>query len=229
MEHAGRGPERHTGESADQPSEKPPGEHAGVDPGAKRAAEPREGEGKTPDKPVEEKGRLTRARGIVEWAKTILTALLLVVVLRAFVVEAYVVKGASMEPTFYDAERLLINKLAPRFQDLQQGDVIVFQHPDQPGRRLIKRIIGLPGDYVEIRRGRVAVNGKELEEVYLAEENIDPGDNMYGYPVPPGEIFVLGDHRIRSNDSRRFGSIPEALVVGRTFLRIYPFRRARFF
>ena len=136
----------------EKPDESPggsPGEEAGLEPGAPAdppekgfsdsaggpAAEPAEGEGKGPDKPAKEKGRLPGARGVVEWAKTILTALLLVVVLRAFVVEAYVVKGASMEPAFHDAERLLINKLAPRFQDLQRGDVIVFQHPDQPGRR----------------------------------------------------------------------------------------------
>lgn len=137
---------------------------------------------------------------------------------KAYVVEAYVIHGRSMEPTFHDSERLLISKFAPRFE---RGDIIIFNHPDEPGKRLIKRIIGLPGDNVRIDDGRVFVNGELIAEPY-----IDPSTRdaclMGARVIEPEHYFVLGDNRDISNDSRRIGSIPADAVIGKALILFYP-------
>jgi signal peptidase I len=157
----------------------------------------------------------------VECFKIVALVLILVFTIRTFVVEAYVINGKSMEPTFYDSERLLIEKFAPRFEKLSRGDVIIFTHPDDPSKRLIKRVIGLPGETVEMRDGDVYINGKLLDESGWTRER-DVG-NYSPRVVEKDSYFVLGDNRDISNDSRRIGTIPRDYIIGKYFLKFYPF------
>lgn len=156
-----------------------------------------------------------------EVLKTLVLVLFLVVTIRTFVVEAYVIHGKSMEPTFFESERLLIEKFAPRFETLERGDIIIFNHPHDPGKRLIKRIIGLPGERVRIDRGIVYINGKPLEEPWLEKAERD-GSHHDEELVPEGAYFVLGDNREISNDSRRIGTIARGDIVGKYLFRFYP-------
>lgn len=151
-----------------------------------------------------------------ELVKTVAIVAVLVLGVRTFVVEAYVVHGASMEPTFHQNERLLVTKLGTEFQ---HGDIIVFYHPNDPNKRLIKRVVAVAGDVVEISSGSVFVNGVELAEPYLARLG---GTYFAAQEVPTGCVFVLGDNREISNDSRILGSIPEDRVIGKAMLRFYP-------
>ena len=164
---------------------------------------------------------------ISEWIKTILLALVLVLTIRTFVVEAYVIKGSSMEPTLHDEERLLISKFPEAWSPIERGDIVIFSHPHQPGKRLIKRVVGLPGEEVEIIGGRVYINGEALAEPYLAES----GTSSHEWPsvVPEGHYFVLGDHRDVSNDSRNpaIGFVSAAQVVGKAVFLFYPFKRLK--
>jgi signal peptidase I len=157
---------------------------------------------------------------ILELLKTLIVVLVLVVAMRAYVVEAYVIQGASMEPTFHESERLLVSKFAPRFDELKRGDIVIFEHPDTPGKRVIKRVVGLPGETIRIESGRVYVNEVLLDEPYL--QGYFDNDYRAAERIEPGRYFVLGDNRARSNDSRSMGTIPVDSIVGKAFVLFYP-------
>ncbi len=177
----------------------------------------------------------------------VLIALIVAILIKTFLVQAFFIPSSSMEQTLKPGDRVLVNKLAYRFGDIHEGDVIVFKNPDEgaiphrgaiggffhwlgeglgfaqpPNEDLIKRVIGLPGDTVQIRDHTVFVNDKPLSEPYLtpaAKASMSP----YGpVTVPTGELFVLGDNRGDSADSRIIGFIPEKNVVGRAFVIIWP-------
>lgn len=160
-----------------------------------------------------------------DWSKTILIAVALALIIRMFLFEVFVVEGRSMHPTLTETERLMVNKAAYHFDEPGVGDVIVFEY--EPGRDFIKRIIGVEGDEVEIKNGRVYLNSNPLEEPYLTGEI-----EMYDYGpeiVPPGYLFVLGDYRQNSMDSRdpRVGFIAEEYLKGRAFFIFWPPWEAR--
>jgi signal peptidase I len=126
-----------------------------------------------------------------------------------------------MTPALADQERIFINKFVYRLEPIERGDVVVFWYPLDRTKSFIKRVIGLPGDLVEIRKGRVFINGGELEERYVPEEYADR--STYGpLTVPPNEYFVMGDHRISSNDSRIFGPVPGAFIYGKAVFAYWP-------
>ncbi len=160
-------------------------------------------------------------RGLV---RDFAAALLLCVVAVAFLFQPFKVEGTSMQPRLTADERILVNKMVYRLWAVERGDVVVFWFPGDPGRSFIKRVIGLPGDVVEIRKGRVLVNGVYLEEPYVPDAFRERQD--YG-PVRVEEdyYFVLGDHRSVSNDSRSWGMVPEELIYGKAVLRYWPFAR----
>ena len=138
-----------------------------------------------------------------------------------FVAQPVRVQGASMQPRIEDNERILVNKFIYRFQGVERGDVVVFYYPREPSVSYIKRVIGLPGDRVEIRAGSVLVNGATLEEPYLLSEYRDRYD-MPEATVERGHFFVMGDHRSSSMDSRSFGSVPEKYVYGKAAFCVWP-------
>jgi len=153
-----------------------------------------------------------------DWLQTIALALILSLVLRATVIDSFRVQGQSMEPTLHDGDRVLISRLSYRLGEPQRGDIVVFRHPTN-GARYIKRIIGLPGDVLEIRLGQVLVNQQPLEEPYLARRT--PG-SFGPVRVPAGTVFVLGDNRANSEDSRVFGFLPLRYIIGKAFLLYWP-------
>ena len=129
-----------------------------------------------------------------------------------------------MEPLLLDGERIVVNKFIYRFQPIERGDVVVFWYPRDPSVSFIKRVVGLPGDLVEIRSGRLIVNGVPAREAYLPEALRD-GDSFPATEVRKGYYFVLGDHRRSSNDSRTWGEVPEKYIYGRAVFRFWPFDR----
>ena len=130
-----------------------------------------------------------------------------------------IVDGPSMEPNLQDQQWILVNKLAFRLGQPQRGDVIVFDAPDGSGREFIKRIVALPGETVSVREGQVSIDGAPIDEPWLPRQD----RSSYGpYMVPQGQVFVLGDNRANSNDSRVWGGLDVAKVVGRAWLSIWP-------
>jgi signal peptidase I len=128
-----------------------------------------------------------------------------------------------MMPTLFDQERLFINQFSYKFGlgDIKRGDTVVFWYPEDPTKSYIKRVIGLPGDTVEVKEGWVVVNGKKLQENYVPAEYRD--DRPYPYTVvPPNDYFVLGDHRISSNDSRAWGFVPRSYIYGKAVFVFWP-------
>jgi signal peptidase I len=140
-----------------------------------------------------------------------------------------------MEPTFHTHEYLIIDEISYRFEDPARGDVVVFRYPRNPQEYFIKRIIGLPGETVEIKEGNVYIYNNEypegvaLEEEYLAPEIETHGFSEQREELENNEYFVLGDNRNSSKDSRNFGPIKESFVVGQVFFRGWPFNKAGFF
>lgn len=180
---------------------------------------------------------------IRETIETIILSLLLFIGIQ-FAVQTYQVEGASMRPTLTQGQYLLVNKLVYRHLDLgggaegalndgefaqtnlifpfhppERGEVVVFNFPYNPSRDFVKRIIGIPGDSVEIRAGRTFVNGKQINESYA---RLDDYDEMDALEVPANSFFVMGDNRMHSNDSRDWGTVPLENIVGRAWVRYWP-------
>lgn len=161
----------------------------------------------------------------IEWAAIIIGAFAAALIIKTFVFQAFYIPSASMEPTLQIRDRVLVNKLSYKLHDVNRGDLVVFERP--PGssdpsdiKDLIKRVIGLPGDTIESRDGHVVINAHELEEPYLPNGTIT--DNIDRQVIPDGHVFVMGDNRCCSKDSRVFGPISEDLIVGRAFVRVWP-------
>ena len=126
----------------------------------------------------------------------------------------------SMEPNLHTDQRLVVEKLSYRFHGPQRFDVVVLKLPCQGDELLIKRVIGLPGETVEVRGGKVYINGEPLEEPFLQQE-MRPGHDIR-VVVPPLHVFVMGDNRNHSNDSRNFGTVPIDNLIGRAWLSYWP-------
>jgi signal peptidase I len=153
-------------------------------------------------------------------AETIVLSLIIFLLMRQ-VVQNYRIESHSMEPNFSEGQFILVNKLAYLLGEPQRGDVLVFHNPNNPNEDYIKRIIGLPGDTLTITGSHVYVNGELLDEPYIAYE-IRPGEQFGPVVIEPDHLFVMGDNRPNSSDSRRFGPLPQDLVVGRAWLRVWP-------
>jgi len=163
-------------------------------------------------------------RGAVEWVVILVGALIVALVVKTFLLQAFYIPSASMEPTLKVGDRVLVNKLSYDFHDVRRGDIVVFGSPpgeDNPEiKDLIKRVIGLPNETVEGRDGRVYINGDPLKEPYLPAGTTT---SSFGpEKVPPGHLWVMGDNRSNSKDSRFFRAISEDLLVGRAFIRVWP-------
>jgi len=159
---------------------------------------------------------------IFEIVKVVLISLAIILPVRMFLVQPFYVEGASMEPNFYDKEYLIIDELSYRFHAPARGEVVVFRNPDNNKQYYIKRVIGLPGETVEIINGKVSINGKELNETYI--DNLS-GQSFAQLTVGQDEYFVLGDNRPVSRDSRVFQALPKKLIIGRVWFRGWPVDR----
>jgi signal peptidase I len=128
------------------------------------------------------------------------------------------VDGFSMRPTLQDGEFVLVNRLAYRFGGVQRGDIIVFRYPSDTSQELIKRVIGLPGEHVEIRSGQVFINEQPMNEAYIAAQPVYSGT----WQIPENQLFVLGDNRNDSSDSHSWGLLPITNVIGKAILIYWP-------
>ncbi len=159
--------------------------------------------------------------------RDLIFALLVISLVLVFVVQPVKVEGTSMLPRLHDGERIFVNKLVYYdIPELERGDIVVFWFPDDPSKSYIKRVIGLPGETVQVRDGRVFVNGRELFEPYL-----DPGRNVTRGTEQPVYIrqhyyFVMGDNRDNSSDSRSWGLVPEKYIYGKALFRYWPLSEA---
>jgi signal peptidase I len=176
---------------------------------------------------TEDAGRSRLLHAVREVVVTLVLAAVLYIVIQTFVAQTYRVEQQSMEPTLQPGQHVLIDKLTPRFDDFSRGDVVVFRpHDAEPDATpFIKRVIGTSGDRVEIREGRVYVNGAVLDEPYLAQDEPTEADGeASSWVVEDGTLFVLGDHRTASRDSRAgsIGLVPSSDVIGRAWLSFWP-------
>ena len=138
-----------------------------------------------------------------------------------FVAQAFRVQGTSMLPLLEDSERIIVNKFIYRFHPIHRGDVVVFWYPKDPSVSFIKRVVGVPGDTVELRRGALFVNDRRISEEYVRPQFND--DETHGpVTVAKGYYYVLGDHRNSSNDSRSWGEVPEKYIYGKAVFRFWP-------
>ena len=163
---------------------------------------------------------------IWEISKIVIIALLIVVPIRYFVFQPFFVRGQSMEPNFHHGDYLIVDELSYQFRTPERGEVIVFKYPQNPSQRYIKRIVGLPNETIKIQEGKVFIyqDGppQPLDELdYLTQFVSTPGDSQM--TLDKNEYFVLGDNRSLSADSRRWGALPEENMIGRVFLRAWPF------
>lgn len=160
-----------------------------------------------------------------EWARDVVIAVIASLLIILFLYQPVRVEGTSMVPMLQDQDRLFISKIAYRVGQIHRGDVVVFQYPRDPSKSYIKRVIGLPGDRVSIDRGTVFINGKQLAEPYVPSRYADERSEAE-LQVPPGEYFVMGDHRSISFDSREFGPVERPLIYGKAEFVYWPFREA---
>lgn len=162
-----------------------------------------------------------------EVVKTIAIAAAAVLLIRAFLFQPFLVSGASMEPTVSHNNYLIIDELTYRFRDPERGEMVVFRYPNDPKTFYIKRIIGLPGDILQMEKGSVKVNGAALDESDYLKDAQTFGTARV--KLDQNDYFVLGDNRNNSYDSRSWGPLGKKLIVGRVLLRLFPFTQISIF
>ena len=161
-----------------------------------------------------------------EISKIIIIALIIVIHIRYFLFQPFIVRGASMEPSFHSGDYLIIDEISYRFRNPQRGEVIVFKYPQAPSQRYIKRVIGLPGETIEIEEGQMFISKGEgetqiLDESFYLSEPVFTSGNIT-ITLEENEYFVLGDNRSFSSDSRRWGALSENYIIGRALFRAWP-------
>ena len=177
-----------------------------------------------------------RGASIAEWLLVIVGAVALAVVVKVFLLQAFYIPSLSMYPTLHEGDRVLVNKTSYKLHSVNRGDIVVFERPASETSSnipdLIKRVVGLPGESVYFDNGAVYVDGTKLEETYLPTGTVTTGANAPNKctkdapcTVPEGSVWVMGDNRSDSKDSRYFGAIPTDTIVGRAFIRVWPLGR----
>jgi len=174
-----------------------------------------------PSNPAENSPLPQLRRELRSWTRDLAVALALALVIIIFLYQPVKVEGTSMAPLLSDQERIFINKFVYRFEPIERGDVVVFWYPLDRSKSFIKRVVGLPGETVELRAGRLYVGGKELIEPYVPSNYLD-GTNYPPVIVPPDHFFVMGDHRDSSNDSRVFGPVKREFIYGKAVFAYWP-------
>lgn len=176
---------------------------------------------------------------IWEVIKVVIIALIIVVPIRYFLFQPFFVKGQSMEPNFENGDYLIIDEISYRFRHPQRGEVVVFKYPENLSQRYIKRIVGLPEETIEIKNGKVVIFGKDynppttspqpsagpLSQILDESDYLSPATSTAGdirVSLAENEFYVLGDNRIYSADSRRWGPLDKEYIIGRVFFRAWP-------
>jgi signal peptidase I len=184
-----------------------------------------------PEEPIVQNPTPTKKAlgGLLELVQVILISAAIVIPLRTFLVQPFYVKGQSMEPNFYDHEYLFIDKLTYRRDNPKRGDIIVTRYPRDPSEFFIKRVIGLPGETVEVANGKVRIYNKEHENGFVLDEHTyldqDYTPLTDTKTLKDDEYYLMGDNRAASLDSRIFGPVKRSFLVGKVWVRAYPFDR----
>lgn len=168
-----------------------------------------------------------------EIIKIVIIAAVIVFPIRYFIFQPFLVKGVSMEPTFSNGDYLIIDEISYRFQSPKRGEVIVFKYPFNPSNKFIKRIIGLPGEKIEFRNSQIIITQRFGQQIILKEKE---GLKFSQYSlqekkfvIPENHYFVLGDNCLYSFDSKNWGALAEKYIIGRVFLRLFPFNKIDYF
>ncbi len=165
-----------------------------------------------------------------EWAEAIVIALILTLIIRAFVVQAFKIPSSSMYPTLMNGDKLFVNKFIYRFREPKRWEIIVFKYPEDPKKDFIKRVVAFEGEVIEIRNGSVYINGtKETAQIEI-QDNVYYNQEPFAgagqeITVPEDSYFVLGDNSLSSRDSRYWGFVPKKHLVGKAFVRWWPPKR----
>ena len=174
-------------------------------------------------------GTQSLGRALLEWVVILGVAAMAAFLIKQYLLQAFYIPSGSMEHTLEIRDRVLVNKLSYRLHEVNRGDILVFERPAEDGeggtRDLIKRVVGVSGETVEGRDGGVFVDGRRLAEPYLAD-NVTSG-SFPAQRIPPGHVWLMGDNRSNSRDSRSFGAVPESEIVGRAFIRVFPLTSIR--
>ena len=174
-------------------------------------------------------------RLFIEFIKVVVISLVIILPIRYFLFQPFYVSGASMEPSFYDHEYLIIDEFTYRFDAPSRGDIVVFHYPLNTNEIFIKRVIGLPGEKIQFKEGKVYIfndanpDGSVLDEPYLVSNTETYSYGKDTVTLGPGEYYLLGDNRTDSQDSRIFGPVKRNLIIGRVILRGWPLDRAGIF
>ncbi|MEJ7608073.1 MAG: signal peptidase I [Bryobacteraceae bacterium] len=181
------------------------------------------------EEPLEEKPALKPRSAltmVATWIRDLSISVVLAILVILFLYQPVKVEGTSMMPALIDQERIFINKFVYRFGigSIERGDLVVFWYPGDPTKSYIKRVIGIPGDRIQVDDGSVAVNGEKLDEPYVFGEFRD-NKSMTAITVEPDEFFVLGDHRNSSNDSRSWGAVPRRFIYGKAVFVYWPLEK----
>lgn len=210
---------------ADEPGATPEGAGPPVGPGGQPGPRP---PARRPDA-----GR--RGRSTLEWLGVVVLAVVVTLLVRSYVVEAYYIPSGSMEPTLHVGDRVLVNKLSYDLHSVHIGDIVVFSRPpteqDAAIKDLIKRVVGLPGETIQSGpAGQVIIDGHAIAQPWLTpQDRAFPGPNIPKQTLGPDEYYVLGDNRGNSADSRYIGPISGSLIVGKAELRVWPLTRLHLF
>jgi signal peptidase I len=164
---------------------------------------------------------------VKEWVEPIVIAVILALIIRAFIVQAFKIPTGSMKPTLIEGDRLLVNKFIYKFREPKRGDIIVFVAPEDKKKDFIKRLVGLPGESVEISNGTILINGKAVDKDSVIRERYYYNRSEFGgsgqvVQVPEDAFYVLGDNSISSRDSRYWGFLPRRYLKGKAFLIYWP-------
>ncbi len=179
--------------------------------------------------------RTNRKRRVaLEWAVIIIVAALASFLIRTYVFQTFCIPSSSMNPTLWKGDRIIVNKLSVEFGTINIGDIVVFEAPpdvakicSDPVTDLVKRVIGLPGDHLYSKGNTIYVNGKKLDQKWSVWPAL--GTPIKPITVPAGHYFMMGDWHAGSCDSRMWGTVPRADLIGKVFLRIWPIKSIRWF
>ncbi|MHB8378380.1 MAG: signal peptidase I [Acidimicrobiales bacterium] len=181
----------------------------------------------TPDAPVVKNTR-SRRKSFIEWLIVLVAAVLVSLTIRTYVFQTFLIPSPSMEPTLYQGNRILVDKLSVDFGTINVGDIVVFKAPpdvaricSDPVTDLVKRVIGLPGDVLYTQGNAIYVNGKKLDQKWSVFPTMGP-TAIKKMTVPKGQYYMMGDNHANSCDSRMWGTVPRSDMIGKVFLKIWP-------
>lgn len=166
----------------------------------------------------------SKKKEILDFIKYIVIAILIVIPVRMYIAQPFIVSGESMYSTFLDGDYLIIDEISYRLGEPHRGDVVVFKYPLDPKRFFIKRIIGLPNEEISVKEGVITIKNKDNSEGFIYEEPYLKQDfsDTFEFRTKNGEYFVMGDNRDKSSDSRSWGTLPEKFMIGRAYVRLLP-------